>query len=76
MRDLIRKPFVFSDGWLEVPDTPGLGIELNEKAFAGKPLKKWRRPLMLDRDGNIGYTITIGRFVTVMNSRIEGLDTK
>ena len=55
LRELIRKPFKYSGGWLEVPDTPGLGIELNEKAFAGKPLQKWRRELMLDRDGNIGY---------------------
>ncbi|MEX0677920.1 MAG: mandelate racemase/muconate lactonizing enzyme family protein [Pirellulales bacterium] len=54
-RDLIQKPFKYSEGWLEVPDTPGLGIELNEKAFAGKPLQKWRRELMLDRDGNIAY---------------------
>lgn len=55
LRELIRKPFKYSGGWLEVPDTPGLGIELNEKAFAGKPLKKWRRELMFDLDGNIGY---------------------
>src|SRR5262249_17956587 len=54
-RELIKEPFRYSGGWLEVPDTPGLGIELNERAFAGNPLKKWRRELMLDRDGNIGY---------------------
>ena len=54
-RDLVLQPFAYSGGWLEVPDTPGLGIELNEKAFANKPLQKWRRELMMDRDGNIGY---------------------
>jgi galactonate dehydratase len=54
-RDLIHKPFKYSGGWLEVPDAPGLGIELNEKAFAGKPLQKWRRELMTESDGNIVY---------------------
>ena len=54
-RELIQKPFPYSNGWLEVPETPGLGIELNEKAFANKPLKKWRRELMQDRDGNIAF---------------------
>ena len=54
-RELILKPFKYADGWLEVPDTPGLGIELNEKAFANKPLKKWRRELLHDRDVNIAF---------------------
>lgn len=54
-RDLILKPFTRRDGYLEVPDTPGLGIELNDKAFAGKPLKTWRRGLVTEFDGNIGY---------------------
>jgi galactonate dehydratase len=55
-RDLLLKPFKYSEGWIEVPDTPGLGIELNESAFVGKPLdKKYRRELMFDADGNIAY---------------------
>ncbi len=56
-RDLILKPFKYSDGWLEVPDTPGLGIELNEKAFANNRGldKKYRRELMFDADGNIAF---------------------
>jgi galactonate dehydratase len=55
LRELILKPFKYADGWLEVPQAPGLGIELNEKAFADKPLKKWRRELLFDRDGNIAF---------------------
>ncbi len=54
-RDLLLQPFKMVDGYLEVPDTPGLGIELNEKAFAGRPLKTWRRQLIIEGDGNIGY---------------------
>jgi galactonate dehydratase len=54
-RDLVRKPLALEDGHVRIPDQPGLGIELNEDAFAGKPLKPWRRPLIVEADGNIGY---------------------
>jgi galactonate dehydratase len=54
-RDLVRKPLVLEDGHVRIPDQPGLGIELNEAAFAGKPLKPWRRALVVESDGNIGY---------------------
>ena len=40
---------------IRIPDRPGLGIELNLPAFAGKPLKSWRRQLVIESDGNIGY---------------------
>jgi galactonate dehydratase len=55
MRDLLLKPFPYRDGYIEVPDTPGLGIELNERAFTGKPLKTWRRQLVTEADGNVMY---------------------
>lgn len=54
-RDLILEPFKLVDGYLEVPELPGLGIELNEKAFTGRGLQTWRRPLVIEHDGNIGY---------------------
>ena len=54
MRNLLLKPFTVKDGYLEVPDTPGLGIELNEQAYAGKPLQTWRRQLVGEAVGNIG----------------------
>lgn len=54
-RDLLLKPYTMREGYLEVPDTPGLGIELNDQAFVGKPLKTWRRGLVKEFDGNIGY---------------------
>ncbi|MFO1095517.1 MAG: galactonate dehydratase [Planctomycetaceae bacterium] len=55
MRNLLLKPFPFKDGHIEVPDTPGLGIELNEQAFDGNPLKTWRRQLVQEADGNVAY---------------------
>jgi galactonate dehydratase len=54
-RDLVRKPLAFEDGHVLIPDQPGLGIELNEAAFAGKPLRTWHRPFVIESDGNIGY---------------------
>lgn len=54
-RDLILKPLKLVDGYLEIPEVPGLGIELNERAFAGKPLINWHRQFIREADGNIGY---------------------
>ena len=54
-RDLILEPLKLVDGYLEIPDVPGIGIELNEKAFPGRPLRTWRRPLVIEPDGNIRY---------------------
>lgn len=54
-RDLILKPLKLVDGYLEIPEVPGLGIELNERAFSGKPLVNWHRPFIREADGNIGY---------------------
>jgi galactonate dehydratase len=54
-RNLVLKTFLLRDGYLEVPDAPGLGIELNERAFVGNPLKTWRRQLVTEADGNLGY---------------------
>jgi galactonate dehydratase len=54
-RDLVREPLVLEDGHIRIPDRPGLGIELNEAAFAGKPLKTWHRPFVIESDGNLGY---------------------
>ncbi len=54
-RNLILEPLKLVDGYLEIPDVPGIGIELNEKAFTGRPLKTWRRGLVVEPDGNIRY---------------------
>ena len=54
-RKLIRQPLKFDNGYVLIPETPGLGIELNEQAFQGNPLKPWRRQLVIEPDGNIAY---------------------
>ena len=52
---MVREPMKFKDGYLEIPDTPGLGIELDLKAIQKYPPKPWRRGPVVEPDGNIGY---------------------
>jgi galactonate dehydratase len=54
-RDLLLEPMKLVDGHVQIPTAPGLGIELNEKAFSGHPPKPWRRPALTEADGNITY---------------------
>ena len=50
-RDLVLEPLELRDGYLIVPDKPGLGIELNEEAFKHyPPVPRDRRPF-IGRDG-------------------------
>jgi len=55
MRDLVVEPLKFVDGYVQIPQTAGLGVDLNLSAFQDQPLKPWRRPLIIESDGNIGY---------------------
>ncbi|NLX96304.1 MAG: galactonate dehydratase [Rhodopirellula sp.] len=36
-KDLTTESLIFRDGYFEIPDRPGLGVELNEEAFADHP---------------------------------------
>ena len=54
-RQLIRQPLELVEGHVLIPETPGLGIELNEAAFPDHPLANWHRPFIYEGDGNIGY---------------------
>ncbi len=55
LRDMVVEPMKLKDGYLEIPDTPGLGIELNPKAMQKYPPKPWRRAPVFEADGNVGY---------------------
>jgi galactonate dehydratase len=54
-RDLIREPLKYAEGYVEIPVTPGLGIELNEAVLDRNPLKSWHRPFIIEGDGAIGF---------------------
>ncbi len=45
---------VIEDGYLKLPDRPGLGIELNEEAAGNYPYKPYDRPVIIEADGAIG----------------------
>ncbi len=32
--ELVREPFAMVDGWIEIPDRPGLGVEVDERVVA------------------------------------------
>ncbi len=38
-KDLTTESLVFQDGYFEIPDRPGLGLELNEEAFSDHPYR-------------------------------------
>ena len=52
---LLKKPIQFDNGYLVIPETPGLGVEVNENAIKNHPLQYWRRPLVIEPDGNVAY---------------------
>ncbi len=46
----IKQPFKVSNGYLDLPTGPGLGIELDENALAGKINHDWRNQESYDAD--------------------------
>lgn len=54
-RDLVKEPIKLVDGYLELPTTPGIGIELNEAAFGQYPYRSWHRTFAWRPDGSLAY---------------------
>jgi len=50
-KDLVQEPYKMVDGYLELPDKPGIGIELNEDYYEAHPYKPWRRSRPIKPDG-------------------------
>jgi galactonate dehydratase len=46
----LKQPFVVSDGYVDIPKGPGLGIELDEQALAGKLGHSWKSTESYDED--------------------------
>ena len=46
-RDIVDEPMKLVDGYLELPDKPGLGIDLDLDAMARYPFSSWHRPFTL-----------------------------
>jgi galactonate dehydratase len=54
-RDLVDEPMKLVNGYLELPERPGLGLDLNEEAFARYPFRSWRRPFLFKEDGALAF---------------------
>ena len=52
-RGMVKKPLVLKDGYLEVPDAPGLGIELDDEALARLKLREVVPVSPMGRDGSV-----------------------
>ena len=49
--DLLQAPVILKDGYLEIPEAPGLGVDLVEDAIPDRPIRNWRRGAPLRPDG-------------------------
>ena len=54
-RDLVDEPMKLVNGYLELPERPGLGLDLNEEALARFPFRSWHRPFPLRPDGSLAF---------------------
>lgn len=52
-KDLVQEPYQITDGYLELPDKPGYGIELNEDYYRQHPYKPWKRGFPIKPDGSM-----------------------
>ena len=46
----LKEPFIIKEGFVEIPKTPGLGIELDENQLADKIGHDWQNPQTYDAD--------------------------
>lgn len=52
---LNREDFTFVDGYMKLPEKPGLGVEVNEALVVeeNKTPHRWRNPVWRHADGSI-----------------------
>jgi galactonate dehydratase len=53
--EFLKEPVKLVDGYLEISDKPGLGVELNEEALPKYPGIYWRRPIPTRPDGSVTF---------------------
>ena len=52
-KDVLKEPLmVKKDGYVDIPNKPGWGVELNEEAFKRMPPSPWRRGTNFHADGS------------------------
>lgn len=53
--EIVDTPMTLVDGYLELPDRPGLGIDLDEAGMAKYPFQPWHRGFPWREDGSLAY---------------------
>jgi galactonate dehydratase len=53
--EILREPLELKDGYLVLPDAPGLGVDLNEEVFEKYPYRAWRRGRPTKPDGMLAF---------------------
>jgi galactonate dehydratase len=52
-KDVLKEPLmVKKDGYVDIPNKPGWGVELNEEAFKSMPPVRWKRGTNFRADGS------------------------
>lgn len=52
-KDVLQEPLMVNkDGYIDIPNKPGFGVELNEEAFKHMPPRPWRRSTNFRKDGS------------------------
>ncbi len=54
-REVVKEPIPLVKGYLEIPEKPGLGVELDEEAAARHPFQPWHRPFNVRGDGSLAW---------------------
>lgn len=54
-RDIVDEPMKLVDGYLELPERPGLGIDLNWDLIEEYPFRSWHRAFTYQNDGALAY---------------------
>jgi galactonate dehydratase len=54
-REIVDEPIKLVDGYLELPDRPGIGLDLIEEALGAYPFRSWHRPFPLRPDGSLAF---------------------
>jgi len=55
-KDVLKEPLmVKKDGYIDIPNKPGLGVELNEEAFRHMPPGPWKRGTNFRADGSVYF---------------------
>lgn len=54
-KDVLKEPIMVKNGYVDIPNKPGWGVELNEEAFQFMPPSPWRRTTGYRADGSIAW---------------------